>query len=148
MQGIVLEENRLVVTSVEKEQGKTCRFHAANGCRLHPEMRDTVCRLYVCPGIGLWREAGLLPWQNFFGALVQQEYELQELMAGQLKGEGLTLAESTWQAVAFLTRLNPGLLESDMTGLLYNQRELSLAAFPPKLVKKITRQISRTDWVV
>jgi hypothetical protein len=71
-----------------------CRFHSKDsGCRLAQHLRESVCRHFVCLGIGWESEPELKPWRDFFSRLTDWEIELNNRWAAELKAKGLTLRD-------------------------------------------------------
>lgn len=69
-----------------------CGFHQRDGgCQLDQEFRESVCRHFVCPGIGWEQEAALLPWREFFSQLEDYEIGLNNRLASRMQEQGLTL---------------------------------------------------------
>jgi hypothetical protein len=71
-----------------------CRFHQLEGgCVLEQENRESVCRHFVCPGIGWQQEEDLRPWRQFFELLEDYEISLNQRIAERLQSQGLTLRD-------------------------------------------------------
>jgi hypothetical protein len=71
-----------------------CHFHHRDGgCLLDQNLRESVCRHFVCPGIAWEEEAKLRPWKNFFARLTDYEIELNNRIAALLQEKGLTLRD-------------------------------------------------------
>lgn len=69
-----------------------CHFHRKDGgCMLDQDLRESVCRHFVCPGIDWEKEPKLRPWKEFFARLSDYEIELNNRMADLLQEKGLTL---------------------------------------------------------
>lgn len=69
-----------------------CQFHSREkGCLLNQEQRESICRHFVCPGIGWEKEVNLKHWKDFFSSLTDYEIQLNERIAQRLKTKGLTL---------------------------------------------------------
>lgn len=81
-----------------------CRFHQrAGGCILEQENRESICRHFVCPGIGWEQEESLQPWRQFFEFLEDYEITLNQRIAERLHSEGLTLRDESNRAQYFKT---------------------------------------------
>lgn len=71
-----------------------CHFHSRDkGCLLPQNLRESVCRHFVCPGVGWEKEETLQYWSLFFTRLSDYEIELNNRIAEQLKQAGLTLRD-------------------------------------------------------
>lgn len=112
-----------------------CKFHSIeNGCFLSQDLRESICRHFVCPGIGLWLEASFLPWKKFFDQLFAYEIYLNDKLTAMLMEKGLTLREPA-QRPEFLREL-----------LVLYRKEIStlpdfINEFPETETKTIARSI-------
>jgi len=71
-----------------------CRFHSKEGgCLLTQLMRESICRHFVCAGIGWWELEQLQAWRDFFAQLTEYEIELNNLWAEKLHILGLSLRD-------------------------------------------------------
>jgi hypothetical protein len=69
-----------------------CPFHSLEGgCRWAPELRESVCRFYVCTGCNLWEEEGVEGWKEFFDRLETYEAEINQAISQELEAQGLNL---------------------------------------------------------
>lgn len=69
-----------------------CQFHTNDkGCLLDQNLRESICRHFVCPGIGWMEEEKLAHWKQFFDLLSDYEIELNNTIANKLKNNGLSL---------------------------------------------------------
>lgn len=69
-----------------------CAFHSReSGCILPQEFRESICRHFVCSGIGWWQEKSLQPWRRYFEALTDYEIELNNRISAELAELGLSL---------------------------------------------------------
>jgi len=69
-----------------------CRFHSRQGgCLLPQHLRESVCRHFVCPGIGWENHPELQKWKKFFEQLADYEIQLNNGAAEYIKTKGLTL---------------------------------------------------------
>lgn len=69
-----------------------CKFHRKEGgCFLSQSTRESICRHFVCPGIGWWSEENMQNWWNFFDQLSTYEIQLNNRWSELLKEEGLSL---------------------------------------------------------
>lgn len=69
-----------------------CQFHdPQQGCLLPVELRESVCRHFVCPGIGWWEEDNLAEWNNYFHHLADYEIALNNHIGAEMEKRGLSL---------------------------------------------------------
>lgn len=69
-----------------------CQFHTNDkGCLLDQSLRESICRHFVCPGIGWEKEEKLAKWRNFLELLTNYEIELNNKIANKMKEKGLSL---------------------------------------------------------
>lgn len=69
-----------------------CKFHTVeNGCLLPQYLRESICRHFVCPGIGWWLEEETKEWKKFFDQLFAYEIFLNNKLSNILIEKGLTL---------------------------------------------------------
>lgn len=84
-----------------------CKFHSTEGgCLLAQDLRESICRHFVCPGIGLWSEGNCLQWKKFFDQLFAYEIYLNDKLTSMLIEKGLTLRNPTLRR-EFLRELLP-----------------------------------------
>ena len=131
----VLDASVTVNSFIDDNSGDRCQFHTRDqGCLLPVEMRESVCRHFVCPGIGWWKEESLQPWREFFERLSEYEISLNQELTDILKESGLTLREP---------QLRPKFFETLLP--LYQQRLQCLpefcSGFPPVEEVVIRREI-------
>lgn len=89
----VLDASVTVNNSIDGNSYR-CHFHRrSGGCMLDQHLRESVCRHFVCPGIGWEQEDKLQPWKDFFAQLADYEIELNNRMAAMLQEKGLTLRD-------------------------------------------------------
>ncbi|ADI02440.1 MAG TPA: hypothetical protein GXX39_10380 [Syntrophothermus lipocalidus] len=82
----------VTVNSLVDDDGYRCQFHSRQtGCLLPMMLRESVCRHFVCPGIGWWEEESLSHWKLFFDQLAEYEIAVNNRISGELKRRGLTL---------------------------------------------------------
>lgn len=69
-----------------------CQFHTQEkGCLLPQQLRESICRHFVCPGIAWEKEADLSAWKIFFDQVNEYEINLNQTLADIFKLKGLTL---------------------------------------------------------
>lgn len=91
----ILDASITVNNSIEGESYR-CQFHSKDsGCILDQELRESICRHFVCPGIDWEAEEKLADWKDFFSRLSEYEIFLNNKIAEQLKKEGLTLRKAS-----------------------------------------------------
>ncbi|MDO4540463.1 MAG: hypothetical protein Q4B48_05115 [Syntrophomonadaceae bacterium] len=79
-----------------------CRFHRLEGgCRLPQHLRESVCRHFVCSGIGWQREPELADWAVFFDRLADYEIAVNARMAARIEARGLSLREPLQREAIF-----------------------------------------------
>jgi hypothetical protein len=78
-----------------------CQFHTLDqGCLLSTELRESICRHFVCPGIGWWEEESLKAWHDYFEHLSQYEIMLNNALAGMIDHQGLSLRNADdWEPI-------------------------------------------------
>ncbi|MGE5422501.1 MAG: hypothetical protein ACM3QW_04495 [Ignavibacteriales bacterium] len=120
-----------------------CQFHTLDqGCLVPMELRESVCRHFVCPGIGWWEDENLAAWKEYFDQLADFEIALNNTLAAQLKTEGLSLRNPA-DRDRFLSRL-----ESLMDYDLYNNVPLG-ENLPSEAEVRIRRSLSfGREWIL
>ena len=86
----ILDASLTVNNSIDGDSYK-CHFHSEHGCLLEQIQRESICRHFVCPGIGWETEESMKHWKVFFQRLADYEIELNNKIAAALKSQGLTL---------------------------------------------------------
>jgi predicted secreted Zn-dependent protease len=67
------------------------------------ELRESVCRHFVCPGIGWWKDEKLAKWKNYFDQLADNEINLNNFIAAEMEREKLSLRNSEdWDRILVL----------------------------------------------
>ncbi|MCR4399338.1 MAG: hypothetical protein QHH05_09725 [Syntrophomonadaceae bacterium] len=90
----VLDSSVTVNSLPDAEGGFRCQFHSRQGgCCLPIDLRESVCRHFVCPGVGWWEEPALAAWKEFFDRLADYEIALNQDIARRLAARGLSLRE-------------------------------------------------------
>lgn len=95
IQRLTILDASLTVNNTIDGSSYKCHFHTDKGCRLAQEQRESICRHFVCPGIGWENEKDLLDWKQFFIQLADYEIELNNRISELLKEKGLTLRNET-----------------------------------------------------
>ncbi|MEA1961075.1 MAG: hypothetical protein U9N81_07330 [Bacillota bacterium] len=79
-----------------------CAFHTREtGCVLPQELRESICRHFVCSGISWWEEESLKPWKDFFDQLADYEIELNDRIGEKLLEKGLNLRQKELRPAFF-----------------------------------------------
>ncbi|SHH20644.1 hypothetical protein SAMN02745221_01924 [Thermosyntropha lipolytica DSM 11003] len=91
---ITVLDSSLTVNSMIDGDSYRCHFHnPEKGCILDQDLRETICRHFVCPGIAWEEEPELKTWRDFFQRLFDYEIYLNQLIAEELKAKSLSLRE-------------------------------------------------------
>lgn len=89
---ITVLDSSVTLNQIIDGDGYRCPFHTQeSGCLLSQDLRETICRHFVCPGINWQCEATLAHWKDFFDQLFQYEIDLNNRLAITLKEKGLSL---------------------------------------------------------
>lgn len=95
MEGITVLDASVTVNQQPDGDSYRCRFHSRQGgCRLPQNLRESICRHFVCPGIGWESHPDLQKWKKFFEQLADYEIMLNNGAAEYLQAKGLTLRNS------------------------------------------------------
>lgn len=107
----ILDHSITVNSLPEKDGSARCQFHSLRGgCLLPMELRESVCRHFVCPGIAWQQEARLAHWNEYFALLEEYEIHLNNSLAARLSRENLSLRRpGDW--AFFLQRLGDFMTE-------------------------------------
>lgn len=123
----VLDASVTVNSVPEGPNAFHCQFHTRDkGCLLDMNLRESVCRHFVCPGIGWWEETALEHWKKYFDEIADYEINLNNQLAARLKDEGLSLrTQSDWDAIIkrLLSWIDFSLYESVHLGKEVPQKE-------------------------
>lgn len=123
----ILDASVTLNSEPDGAEGFHCQFHRKNGgCELIMLERESVCRHFVCLGIGWEREDALQPWKDFFDRLTDFEISLNNELAARIKARGLSLRKpedrkeilhllTEWTNPAFFSAIPDAVL--DQTGL-------------------------------
>ena len=86
----------VTVNSTIEGSSYRCRFHSKEtGCILTQSLRESICRHFVCSGIGWWEDEALQDWYAFFNKLTDYEIELNHRWSECLKEQGLSLRDTS-----------------------------------------------------
>lgn len=141
LDNLTILDASLTVNSRPEGQSYRCSFHSdSGGCLLSQELRESVCRHFVCPAIAWEKEDKLAHWKDFFATLSDYEIELNNRIAASLKEKDLSLRDEKRRA-EFLAEL--------LT--LFKQETATQAPFlmkcPPLEKHSLYRELSYgTDW--
>jgi len=143
LEHLTILDASVTVNNVIEGRGYRCRFHSQDqGCILPQSLRESVCRHFVCAGIGWTEEASLQDWREFFDRLTDYEIETNNAWTETLTGMGITLRR-------------PELRERFFTELvkLYEQDQKHPPGFIQAMPREDTRTLRRplkfgTDWVL
>jgi len=93
MPRLTVLEKYMSTDRIEDSDGDfRCPFHELEGgCRWAPDLRESVCRFYVCSGCNIWEEAGVGIWKEFFDRLENYESEINQSICLELEQQGLDL---------------------------------------------------------
>ncbi len=95
----------VTVNSAKDGTSYRCQFHTREkGCLLPQQLRESICRHFVCPGIGWEREESLKAWRVFFEQVNDYEIALNHKLADRFSSLGLSL-RSVEQRDEILARL-------------------------------------------
>jgi hypothetical protein len=120
-----------------------CRFHSKEGgCILTQALRESICRHFVCAGIGWWEEEALQDWRIFFDKLTDYEIDANNRWTEWLQERGLSLRDPSLRE-RFFSELR----------LLYGQNLDPLPDFITTMPLDETRTLNRSlrfgaDWVL
>lgn len=85
-------DHSVTVNNVPEGDSYRCKFHSKNGgCLLEQTWRESICRHFVCPGIGWWEESSLQEWKEYMEQLTDYEIALNQRLADALDAHGLNL---------------------------------------------------------
>ncbi len=102
----ILDASLTVNNSIDGDSYK-CHFHSSEkGCLLEQIQRESICRHFVCPGIGWEEEESMKHWKAFFQQLADYEIDLNNKIAAALRSQGLTLRNEDQRERFFSELLN------------------------------------------
>lgn len=89
---LTILDHSVTVNNVPDGDSYRCKFHSKDGgCLLEQTWRESICRHFVCPGIGWWEESALQEWKNYMEQLTDYEIALNQRLADALDQQGLCL---------------------------------------------------------
>lgn len=94
---ITFLEKYVSLDRVEDEEGDyLCQFHSiTGGCRWAPDLRESVCRFYICPGCRIWEEEKVEIWKKFFTKVEEYESKINQEISLVMENRGLDLRSNT-----------------------------------------------------
>jgi hypothetical protein len=130
LEHLTILDASVTVNNVIDGNSYRCKFHRKEGgCFLSQSSRESICRHFVCPGIGWWLEDQMQNWRNFFDELSSYEIQLNNHWAELLKEKGLSLRNHAQRGTIF-----------QELGRMY-QEELAMA---PDFIKQMPAVESNT----
>ncbi len=128
----VLDSSVTVNNSIDGTSYK-CQFHTNDkGCLLDQNLRESICRHFVCPGINWGAEEQLKNWQQFFDLLSDYEIELNNTIADKLRAKGLSLRQVETRDTYFKELMQ-----------LFQEQTKSLPGFFNKFPRQETFKLTR-----
>jgi hypothetical protein len=89
---LTILDHSVTVNNVPDGDSYRCKFHNKNGgCLLEQTWRESICRHFVCPGIGWWEDSSLREWKEYMEQLTDYEIELNQRLSDALNEQGLNL---------------------------------------------------------
>jgi len=89
---LTILDHSVTVNNVPEGDSYRCKFHSKDGgCLLKQTWRESICRHFVCPGIGWWEESSLQEWKEYMELLTDYEIALNQRLADALDAQGLSL---------------------------------------------------------
>lgn len=127
---ITLLDTSITVNNDIDGESYKCKFHSQEkGCALSQNLRESICRHFVCPGIYWQKHKELETWHNFFIQLEAYENQMNEMIASKLQEKNLSLRYPSMHK-EFLNE----------TLALYQE----IINNPPEFIKKQTKQENHT----
>ncbi len=94
LSNLTILDASVTVNSRPEGQSYRCSFHSNNGgCLLPQELRESICRHFVCPAVAWEKEEKLAHWKEFFTAITDYEIELNNRIAALLAEKGMSLRD-------------------------------------------------------
>jgi hypothetical protein len=136
----ILDASITINNTIEGDSYR-CKFHSKEqGCLLAQPSRESICRHFVCPGIGWWEVDSMQDWREYFDKLTNYEIQINNRWTEILTEQGLSLRD-------------PALREKFFTELLklYSLELLHLPDFITAMPDRETRTLRRKlrfgpDW--
>jgi len=92
LEHLTILDSSVTVNNVIDGDSYRCKFHRKEGgCFLSQSTRESICRHFVCPGIGWWLEEQMQNWWDFFDELSSYEIKLNNHWSALLTEKGLSL---------------------------------------------------------
>ena len=89
---ITVLDTSLTANNYPEGESYRCRFHSKEtGCLLPQSLRESVCRQFVCPGVGWWEDPTLAHWNLFFTQLAEYEAACNQKLSQNLTDAGFSL---------------------------------------------------------
>ncbi len=133
----------ITVNNMIEGNSYRCKFHSKDGgCLLSQTLRESICRHFVCSGIGWEAEENMQDWREFFDRLSNYEIQLNNEWASILKGQGLTLRDPPLRP-QFFAELKK-LYKKEL-----NMLPDFISLMPEKDSRSLTRHLSfGADWIL
>jgi hypothetical protein len=91
---LTILDHSVTVNNDPEGDSYRCQFHSkSGGCLLEQTRRESICRHFVCPGIGWWEEPALQEWKIYMEKLTDYEIELNQRLADALDAYKLSLRD-------------------------------------------------------
>ncbi|MEA4923746.1 MAG: hypothetical protein VB084_00390 [Syntrophomonadaceae bacterium] len=92
LEHLTILDASVTVNNIIDGDSYRCKFHRKEGgCFLSQNTRESICRHFVCPGVGWWQEEGMQNWWKFFDQLSNYEIQLNNRWSELLQEEGFSL---------------------------------------------------------
>lgn len=102
LENITILDSSVTINNTVEGKSYRCKFHTKDsGCILTQELRESVCRHFVCPGVNWENDEKLSHWKDFFVRLSDYEIKLNNEIAAILKEKGLTLRDKNQRSLFF-----------------------------------------------
>ncbi len=122
-------DDQVRVGAIADEERQVCRFLNPHlGCRIPMAYRNTVCRQYLCPEVGLWKDSRARRWVDFWLYLQEEEIRGQQMISDMCASRGvsllagrsecLRLVQSQYRDLAAACRFPDGYPEQETVTLL------------------------------
>lgn len=102
----VLEKYVGIDRMVDADGDYRCQLHSLHGgCIMAPDLRESVCRQYICPGCRIWEEEDTSCWREFFDRLDACEKEINQEISAILGERGLSFKTGPQEFIREACRL-------------------------------------------